>query len=151
TLNYADANQVSLGDRAAWNGYGSEGHIKSPHIKERLASGDLTLRQDFDGTGIGKFFSSIEGGLDYTHRHKDKTVTELHLFLKNGRLQSLVDPQFLTGPTSLGFSGNMDILGVQVTDLVNSGNYYDVVQLEDSNHFDKAWDIKEDILTFKAK
>lgn len=150
-FDYADANQVSLGDRAAWSGYGSEGHIKSPHIKERLASGDLTLRQDFEGSGIGKFFSSAEAGLDYTHRHKDKTVTELDLFLKNGRLQSLIDPEFLTGPTSLSFAGDMNILGVKVTDLVNSGNYYDVVQLEDANHFDKAWDIKEDILTFKAK
>ena len=152
TLDYADASRVSLGDRAAWGGYGSEGHIKSPHIKETLASGDLTLRQDFEGgSGIGRFFSSVEAGLDYTHRHKQKTVTELDLFLKNGRLQSLIDPRFLTGPTSLDFSGNMDILGVKVTDLVNNGGYYDIVQLEDSNHFDKAWDIKEDILTFKAK
>ena len=39
----------------------------------------------------------------------------------------------------------MNVLGVKVTDLVNNGNYYDVVQLQDSNHFDKAWDIKEDI------
>ena len=151
TLDYADASKVSLGDRSAWNGYGSEGHMKSPHIKETLGSGDLTLRQDFDGTGIGNFFSSAEVGVDYTHRHKQKTVTELDLFLKNGRLQSLVDPEFLTGPTSLSFAGDMDILGVQVTDLVNSGNYYDIVQLQDSNHFDKAWDIKEDITTFKAK
>jgi iron complex outermembrane recepter protein len=150
-LDYADASQVSLGDRAAWNGYGSDGHIKSPHIKETLGQGDLTLRQDFEGSGIGKFFSNAEVGLDYTHRHKHKTVTELDLFLKNGRLQSLIDPQFLTGPTSLGFSGDMDILGVQVTDLVNNGGYYDIVQLEDANHFDKAWDIKEDVLTFKAK
>jgi iron complex outermembrane receptor protein len=150
-LDYADASQVSLGDRSAWTGYGSEGHIKSPHIKERLASGDLTLRQDFEGTGIGSFFSSLEAGLDYTHRHKDKTVTELDLFLKNDRLQSLIDPRYLTDPTSLGFAGDMDVLGVKVTDLVNNGNYYDIVQLQDSNHFDKSWDIKEDILTFKAK
>ena len=34
-LDYADANQVSLGDRGGWGGYGSEGHIKAPHIKER--------------------------------------------------------------------------------------------------------------------
>ena len=130
-LDYADASQVSLGDRAAWNGFGSEGHIKSPRIKETLGSGDLTLRQDFEGSGIGKFFSSAEAGLDYTHRHKHKTVTELDLFLKNGRLQSLIDPRFLTGPTSLSFSGDMDILGVKVTDLVNNGGYYDIVQLED--------------------
>ena len=127
TLDYADASQVSLGDRAAWNGYGSDGHIKSPHIKETLDSGDLTVRQDFEGSGIGNFFSSVEAGLDYTHRHKDKTVDELDLFLKNGRLQSLIDPQFLTDPTSLGFSGDMNVLGVKVTDLVNNGNYYDIV------------------------
>ena len=150
-LDYADANQVSLGDRGGWGGYGSEGHIKSPHIKETLGSGDVTLRQDFEGSGIGNFFSSVEAGLDYTHRHKNKTVTELDLFLKNNRDQVLIDPRFLTGSTSTSFAGDMDILGVQVDDLVNSGNYYDIVQLVDSNHFDKAWDIKEDILTFKAK
>jgi iron complex outermembrane receptor protein len=146
-LDYADASQVSLGDR----GYGSEGHLKSPHIKETLASGDLTLRQDLQGSGIGNFFSSVEAGLDYTHRHKDKTVTELDLFLKNNRQQVLVDPQYLTDPTSLGFAGDMSVLGVNIADVVKSGNYYDIVQLEDSGHFDKSWDIKEDILTFKAK
>jgi iron complex outermembrane receptor protein len=146
-LDYADANHVSLGDRSAWTGYGSEGHIKSPHIKETLASGDLTLRQDLNSG----FFSSIEAGLDFTHRHKDKTVTELDLFLKNGRQQSLIDPRFLNDPTSMSFAGDLDILGIDVPDLVNNGNYYNVVQLQDSNHFDKSWDIKEDILTFKAK
>jgi iron complex outermembrane receptor protein len=150
-FDYADASQVSLGDRGSWGGNGSEGHIKSPHIKETLASGDLTLRQDFAGTGIGNFVSSVETGLDYTHRHKDKTVAELDLFLKNDRLQSLVDPRFLTSPTSLGFTSDISVLGVQVNDLVSNGNYYDIVQLEDSNHFDKSWDIKEDILTWKAK
>jgi len=150
-LDYADASQVSLGDRSTWGGYGSEGHIKSPRIKETLASGDLTLQQDLRGSDFGTVFSGVEAGLDYTHRHKHKTVEELDLFLKNGRLQSLIAPEFLTGPTSLGFAGDMNVLGVQVFDLVNNGNYYDIVQLQDSNHFDKAWDIKEDILTFKAK
>ncbi len=51
----------------------------------------------------------------------------------------------------MGFAGDMNVLGVEVTDLVNSGNYYDIVQLQDANHFDKSWDIKEDILTWKAK
>jgi iron complex outermembrane receptor protein len=150
-LDYADADKVSLGDRGAWGGYGSEGHIKSPHIRERLASGDLTLRQDFEGSAIGGFFSSIEAGLDYTHRHKDKTVTELDLFLKNNRQQVLIDPKFLSHSTPLSFAGDMNVLGVNVDDLVGSGRYYDIVQLQDSNHFDKSWDIKEDITTFKAK
>ncbi|WP_231462884.1 TonB-dependent receptor [Sphingomonas sp. URHD0057] len=150
-FDYADASKVSLGDRGGWGGYGSEGHIKTPHIRERLASGDATIRQDFEASPLGNFISSVEAGVDYTHRHKDKTVTELDLFLKNNRQQVLVDPQFLNDPTSLGFAGDLSILGIDVDKLVGSGNYYDVVQLEDANHFDKAWDIKEGITTFKAK
>ena len=41
---------------------GPKAMIKSPHIKETLASGDLTLRQDLQGSGIGNFFSSVEAG-----------------------------------------------------------------------------------------
>jgi iron complex outermembrane receptor protein len=150
-LDYADASHVSLGDRSAWGGYGYDGHTRTTRIQEKLASGDLTLRQDFEGSGIGNFVSSVEAGLDYTHRHKDKTVDEFDIFLKNDRLQALVDPQFLTDPTSLSFGGDMNILGVNVTDLVNNGNYYDILPLDNAAHFDKSWDIKEDILTWKAK
>src|SRR5205823_8510786 len=82
--------------------------------------------------------------------HKSKTVTELDLFLKNGREQVLVDPQYLVDPTSLDFAGDMSVLGVDVTNMVNNGGYYNIVQLQDANHFDKSWDIKEDILTWKA-
>jgi len=148
-LNYADANNVSLGDRAPWGGWGHDGLKKSPHIKETLASGDLTLKQDLQGSGIGNFFSSVEAGVDYTHRHKHKTVDELDLFLKNNRMEVLVDPQFRTDPVSLDFAGMGSVLGVDIESALPT--YYDTVQLQDSNHFDKSWDIKEDILTFKAK
>lgn len=143
-LNYADASRVSLGDRAPWGGWGHDGLKKSPHIKETLESGDLTLRQELSG-----FFSSVEAGLDYTRRHKHKTVDELDLFLKNGREQVLVDPRYLTDPVSLGFAGMGDVLGIDIADALPA--YYDTVQLQDANHFDKSWDIKENILTFKAK
>jgi iron complex outermembrane receptor protein len=144
-LDYADASQVSLGDRAPWGGWGHDGLKKSPHVKETLLSGDVTVRQELDGG----FLSSVEAGLDYTHRHKDKTVDELDLFLKNDRMETLVDPKFLTGPVDLGFAGMGDVLGVDIAKALPA--YYDIVQLQDANHFDKAWDIKEDILTFKAK
>ena len=146
-LNYADPSHISLGDRSAWGGYQSDGHIKSPHIKETIAAGDLALRQDLEGG----FFSRIEAGVDYTHRHKSKTVSELDLFLKNGREQALIDPQYVNGTTSLDFAGDASMLSVDVPGVVYNGGYYDIVQLQDSNHFDKSWDIKEDILTFKAK
>lgn len=144
-LNYADANQVSLGDRAPWGGWGHDGLKKSPHIKETLSSGDLTLKQDLD-TG---FFSSLEVGFNYTHRHKHKSVGELDLFLKNNRQEVLVDPQYLTDPVSLSFAGMGDVLGIDIAKALPA--YYDTVQLQDSNHFDKSWDIKEDISTMKVK
>jgi len=144
-LNYADANQVSLGDRAPWGGWGHDGLKKSPHIKETLASGDLTLKQDLSSP----IFSGLEFGVNYTHRHKTKTVDELDLFLKNGREETLVGSDFLTSPTSLSFAGMGDVLGFNLADALPE--YYDTVQLQDANHFDKAWAIKEDITTFKAK
>jgi iron complex outermembrane receptor protein len=147
-LDYADANHVSLGDRAPWGGWGHDGLKKSPHVKETIAGGDATLRYD-TGDILGGFFSSVEAGVNYTHRRKTKTVEELDLFLKNNRAQVLVDPQFLTGPTSLGYAGFGDVLGVQIADAL--GTYYDIVQLTDTNHFDKAWRITEDITTLKAK
>jgi iron complex outermembrane receptor protein len=144
-LNYADANEVSLGDRAPWGGWGHDGLKKSPHIQETLESADLTVRQDL----ASSFLSSIEAGVDFTHRHKNKTVGELDLFLKNDRMETLVDPQYLTGPVSLDFAGMGDVLGVDIARALD--HYYDAVQLQDANHFDKSWDIKEDILTLKAK
>jgi iron complex outermembrane receptor protein len=144
-LDYADASQVSLGDRAPWGGWGHDGLKKSPHIKETLGSADLTLKQDLDGG----FFSSIEAGVDLTHRHKAKSVTELDLFLKNDRMETLVDPKFLVDPVSLSFAGMGDVLGVDIANAFST--YYDAVQLQDANHFDKSWDIKEDILTGKLK
>ena len=148
-LNYADANQVSLGDRAPWGGWGHDGLSKSPHIKETLASGDVNLKQDLSDNVLGGFFSSIEGGVDYTHRHKTKTVDELDLFLKNGRNEVLVDQKYLSDPTSLSFAGFGNVLSVSLADAIPA--YYDTVQLQDANHFDKSWAIKEDILTFKAR
>ena len=145
-LDYADASQVSLGDRAPWGGWGHDGLKKSPHIKETLGSGDLTLRQDI---APDHFFSSVDVGVDYTHRHKDKRVDELDLFLKNDRMETLVAPQFLVDPVDLGFAGMGDVLGVDIASALPT--YYDTVQLQDANHFDKSWDIKEDILTVKAK
>ena len=143
-LDYADANNVSLGDRAPWGGWGHDGLSKSPHVKETVTAADGTIKQE-----LGGFFTSLEAGLNYTHRHKDKTVDEFDLMLKNNRDQTLVSSEFLGDPTSLGFAGFGDVLGVDIADALDT--YYDQVVLLNSDHYDKSWDIKEDILTFKAK
>jgi iron complex outermembrane receptor protein len=144
-LDYADPNQVSLGGGGNWYAWGHDGLMNSPHIKEKLGSGDLTLKQDLPGG----FFSSLEAGLNYTHRHKTKTVDEHNLQLKNNRQEVLVDPQFLNDPTSLSFAGMGDVLDVNIAAAIPT--YYDITDVTDTAHYDKAWGIKEDITTLKAK
>ena len=47
-------------------------------------------------------------------RDKTKRVDDFDLFLKNGRQQVLVDPQYLVDPTSLDFAGFGDVLSVDL-------------------------------------
>src|SRR3569833_1210 len=94
---------VLLGDRVSWVVWGHDGLMNSPHVKETLGSGDLTLKQDIGGS----FLSSIELGADFTHRHKTKTVDEHNLMLKNDRAKVAVDPRFVNDPTSLDIAGNL--------------------------------------------
>ena len=143
-LNYADASHISLGDRAPWGGWGHDGLLKSPHVKEELGAIDLALSHDLDG-----FFSSIEAGVNYTQRNKRKTVDEIDLNLKNGRQQVLIGSQYLLDPTSLDFAGFGDVIAWNLPAALD--NYYDQTPLEDAAHFDKAWKIKEDVITWKAK
>lgn len=143
-LNYADAAKVSLGDRAPWGGWGHDGLLKSPHIKETVGAVDLALSHELDS-----FLSKIEVGVNYTHRNKTKTVDEIDLFLKNSRAQTLVGSQFLIQPTSLGFVGFGNVIAWNAASALNT--YYDQKQLVDANHYDKSWGITEDIVTLKAR
>lgn len=144
-LNYADADQVSLGDRAPWGGWGHDGLFKSPHVKEEVYAGDSALRYK----PLNSFIEAIDVGANFTRRDKSKRVDEWDLMLKNGRQQTLVDSGDLVDPTSLGFAGFGNVIGI---DLSNGlGRYYDLVELEDAAHFDKAWQIQEDVLTLKAR
>jgi iron complex outermembrane receptor protein len=143
-LNYADASQVSLGDRAPWGGWGHDGATKSPHVKEKIYAADIDLHYEPQG-----LFEAFDVGANFTRRDKDKKVDEFDLMLKNGRQQVLVDPSLLTDPTTLGYVGIGGIISYDVPGAID--RYYDLTVLEDANHFDKAWSIREDVLTLKAR
>jgi len=142
-LDYADASQVSLGDRAPWGGWGHDGAMKNPNVREKVYSGDVDLR--YEPRGI---FETVDVGANFTRRDKKKHVDEWDLMLKNGRMQVLAGDTSVD-PTSLGFAGFGNVISYNVPDAID--NFYDIVELEDANHFDKAWHIREDILTLKAR
>ncbi len=143
-LNYADASKVSLGDRAPWGGWGHDGAIRFPHVKEEVSAIDLRLEHEFEG-----FITSVDLGVNATRREKTKTVSDNDLFLKNGRQQILVAPADLEKPTSLGFAGFGQVLSVDIGDVWQK--YYDAAPILDANYFDKNWEITEDVETFFAK
>lgn len=143
-LNYADASQVSLGDRAPWGGWGHDGQTKEPHVTEEVYALDLGFQYDVDG-----FFERFDVGMNFTHREKSKRVDEFDLNLKNGRLQSLVGSEFLAAPTNLGFAGFGDVLAVNLEKALPV--FYDRVDFINNDTFDKAWQIEEEVLTLYAK
>lgn len=143
-LNYADANRVSLGDRAPWGGWGHDGAIRYPKVDEKVYALDLRLTHEVEG-----FFSGFDVGVNWTHRSKAKTVSDNDLFLKNGRQQVLVDSSFLLTPTNLGFAGFGNVLTFNPADLLD--RYYDIAPIRDANFYDKNWSILEDVITWHAK
>jgi len=143
-LNYADATKVTLGDRAPWGGWGHDGAIRFPHVKEDVSALDLRLEHEMDG-----FITGIDAGLNYTKREKTKTVSDNDLFLKNGRQQVYVDAGDLNAPTQLGFAGFGGVLSVKIGDVWKK--YYNSAPILDANYFDKNWEITEEVTTFFAK
>ncbi|RDE05665.1 TonB-dependent receptor [Sphingomonas aracearum] len=143
-LNYADASRVSLGDRAPWGGWGHDGAIRFPDVQEKVYAMDLRLNHEVEG-----FFSGFDVGVNWTHRSKEKTVSDNDLFLKNGRQQVLVDPQFLEQSPNLGFAGFGPTLAFNPSKLL--GTYYDIAPIRDANYYDKSWSILEDVFTWHAK
>jgi len=144
-LNYADASQVSLGDRAPWGGWGHDGLTKAPHVREQVYAANGDFRYEPQGSWI----ETIDVGANFTRREKKKRVDEWDLFLKNDRMQVLIDAGLLVDPSSLGYAGFGDVISYDVPDAVD--RYYDITELEDANHFDKAWKITEDVLTLMAR
>jgi iron complex outermembrane receptor protein len=143
-LNYADASQVSLGDRAPWGGWGHDGAIRFPDVEESIYALDLNAEREMDG-----FISAISAGVNWTNREKTKRVDDFDLFLKNGRQQVLVDPQYLVEPTSLDYAGFGDVLSINLAEALDV--YWNRAPILDANYYDKNWDISEDVFTVFAK
>ncbi|MFC0633542.1 TonB-dependent receptor [Brevundimonas balnearis] len=143
-LDYADASRVSLGDRAPWGGWAHDGAIRFPDVEETIYAFDVKGEREFDG-----IINTVTVGVNLTNREKMKRVDDFDLFLKNGRQQALVDPQYLVEPTSLDFAGFGNVLSIDLTRALDV--YWDRAPILDANFYDKNWDIEEEVVTYFAK
>jgi iron complex outermembrane receptor protein len=152
-LNYADADNVYLGDVAPWGGWGHDGAIRTPKVVDELATARFSGVHDLDWAG----FKSIELGVDYSHRTKNKGVQEWDLCLKGWNQTTgdchgtrvAVDAADLQAPTNLDFAGFGSVLSYDLGDVIDK--YYDRKVLQNEDNLNKYWQVDEELVTLFAK
>ncbi len=142
---WTDVNKVQLSDPAPWGGWGHDGTIRYPEVKENIKAVQLSANYNLADSGLDRVFSSVDIGYNYTARDKNKVVNESNLNLKNGRTPVHVDPSLIVKTTSLDFAGIPGVISYNVLPTVN--RYYDFAPILDANHWDKAWEVNEKIQT----
>ncbi|HVR81213.1 MAG TPA: TonB-dependent receptor [Luteimonas sp.] len=141
-LDYADPNRVVLSDPAGW---GHDGRIERPHLKDTIKALRLEVHHDF-ASGP---FSGWDTGVNFSRREKEKTSTVYFADLRNGRTPIALDPGLLMSPTDLGFSGIPGVLAYDVNDVL--GRYYDITQQMSNNDFQKDFTVAEKVRTLYTK
>lgn len=141
-LDYADPNLVVLSDPAGW---GHDGRIERPHLKDTIRAARFEVRRDF-ASGP---FSGWDLGVNFSRREKEKTSSVFFANLRNGRTPIALDPGLVLAPTDLGFGGIPGVLGYDVDDVL--GRYYDITQEMSNDDFQKDFTVTEKVRTLYTK
>lgn len=139
--NYADASTVMLRDPQGW---GHDALWKKPKMNDELKSLRLEAHRDFDG-----FFRSLDFGVNFSKREKDREMNELTADLKNGRAPVLVPSNLLQSPTSLSFAGIPGVLSYRVIDTLNT--LYDIAPTAQDQIINRNYEVFEKVTTAYAK
>ena len=138
-LDYADPNLIVLSDPAGW---GHDGRIEKPHLKDSLQAFRLEVDHDI-ASGP---FSNWVFGFNYTDREKEKTSTVYFANLLNGRRPVALDPSLVMSSTDLGFAGIPGVLAYNVNDVL--GRYYTITEDMSPGDFQKDFTVTEKVSTF---
>ena len=138
---YSDASKVLLSDPAGW---GHDGLWKMPQIKDTIKALRLDAKKDLDG-----FFSSVDFGVNYETRQKDRQMNELAADLKNGRTAIAVPVGLQQPTTSLGFAGIPGVLSYDVMGALNS--LYTLKAQAADQIINRNYEVSEKVTTAFAK
>ncbi len=141
-LDYTDPTLIMLTDPQGW---GQAGFIKEPQTDDELRALRVTAERQLDNGP----FSSMEFGVNYSERSKDKTSIESFVDLIGGNNQSVPIPtQFRTGSTALDFIGIPGMISYNPLALLNSGNVYVLRPNLNADVISKTWGVQEDVAVF---
>jgi iron complex outermembrane receptor protein len=139
--NYADASKVMLMDPQNW---GHDALWKKPVMNDELKSLRLEAHRGFDG-----WVSSLDVGVNFSKREKDREMNEFSADLKNGRAPTLVPASLLQSPTSLSFAGIPGVLSYRVMDTLNT--LYDIAPTAQGEIINRNYEVFEKVTTAYAK
>jgi len=140
-LNYADASTIKLSDPAVW---GHDALWKKPKMSDEIKALRLEARHDLAGA-----FTSVDFGINYATRQKDREMNEQTANLKGGRAPVVVSSDLLQPPTSLGFAGIPGVLSYDVMGALNK--YYDVAPTALDQTINRNYQVSEKVSTAFAK
>ncbi|MCT8127458.1 TonB-dependent receptor [Alishewanella sp. BS5-314] len=148
TLNYADPNLIRLTSPQGWGGDiipgGQLGYYNSPSITDDLNQVRLSARTMLENDN----FDSLEVGLNYSNREKDKKADEFFLALPNGALSAPIPN--IAGTTSLAAFGIPGMVSYDPRQLIDTGA---LVRVRNPNAdvLIKDWNVAEDVVTGYVK
>lgn len=148
TLNYADPSLILLTSPQGWGGDiipgGQLGYYNSPSITDDLNQVRLSARTMLENDN----FDSLEVGLNYSNREKDKKADEFFLALPNGALSAPIPN--VAGTTSLASFGIPGMVSYDPRQLIDTGA---LVRVRNPNAdvLIKDWNVAEDVVTGYVK
>lgn len=141
-LDYTSPNIVLTSPRGWGNNIvpgGQLGYFNRPTITDELTAVDVRGEYTFDDG----FVSSVEFGVNYTSREKEKVADEFFLALPNGALEAPLPGN--TSITNLGFLGIPGMITYDPLAAVNSGTYV-LTRNPDDDVVIKSWQVEEDVM-----
>ncbi|HMM67178.1 MAG TPA: TonB-dependent receptor [Dokdonella sp.] len=135
-LDYTDPNVIVLTDPGGW---GQDGYIKTPNIKDDLTSFRASAERAFNGGP----FSSLEFGVNYSDREKQRSVPEAFLDLIND--ETTIPANFLISPVDLGFAGVPGSISYRINPVL--AQFYTLRDNINADIVNKQWKVNEKVTT----
>jgi iron complex outermembrane recepter protein len=143
-LDYSDPSLIMLTDPQGWGGgAGQAGFLKEPQTNDQLTSLRLSAERE-----LSSVFSSMEFGINFSEREKDKVSIEHFVDLVGGNTTPVPVPAaYLQAPTSLDFLGIPAMISYDPRALIADGGIYELRELLNSDVLIKAWGVEERVTT----
>ena len=135
-FDYSDPNLIVLTDPGGW---GQDGYIKTPEIKDDLTSFRASMERSFNGD----FFTSLQFGINHADREKSRKVPEAFLDLISD--ETVLPVGYLIDPVDLGFGGVPGSFSFRINDVLR--DFYSLRNNINADIANKQWTVEEQTTT----